>query len=128
MTRFLIICAGGALGTGARYATAVMSAKYLGVEVPYGTLFVNLAGALIIGFVQQLAVQALLVSDDVRLFLTTGMMGGLTTYSTFTYETVRLAQDGAWRGALLNIAVTTGACLALCLLGMVAATALVGRR
>lgn len=67
---------------------------------------------------QQLGTEALLIPDNVRLFLTTGMMGGLTTYSTFSYETVRLVELGAWHQAWINVVVTTVVCLGLCFLGI----------
>ena len=124
----LIICLGGAIGTGARYAASMTAVAWLGTEFPYGTLIVNLAGAFAIGLVQQLSMQALPLSEDVRLFLTTGMVGGLTTYSAFTFETVRLVQVGAWRAAAANVVVTTTACLLLCILGMVVASALLSGR
>ena len=114
MERFLLICLGGSIGTGARYLTAVFAARWFGAEFPYGTLIVNLAGAFIIGVVQQLGTEALLVPGTPRLFLTTGMMGGLTTYSTFSYETVRLMETAAWHQAWINIFVTTTVCLSLC--------------
>ena len=59
-----------------------------------------------------------MIPDNTRLFLTTGMMGGLTTYSTFSYETVRLMETGAWSQAWINIFVTTVICLSLCFIGM----------
>ena len=59
-----------------------------------------------------------MIPDNTRLFLTTGMMGGLTTYSTFSYETVRLMETGAWNQAWINIFVTTVICLSLCFVGM----------
>jgi CrcB protein len=89
------------------------------MDFPYGTLIVNLAGCFVIGLVQQLATEALLVPEPLRLFLAVGVMGGLTTYSAFSYETVRLMQVGAWHLALVNVAGTTTACIALCLLGIV---------
>lgn len=118
MERFLLICLGGSLGTGARYLTALGAAHWFGSEFPYGTLIVNLAGAFIIGLVQQLGTEALLIPEDARLFITTGMMGGLTTYSTFSYETVRLMENNAWHQAWINIFVTTTICLSLCFLGI----------
>ena len=118
MERALLITFGGAIGTLLRYLTSVLAARWLGTEFPYGTLIVNLTGAFVIGLVQQLGTEALLIPDNTRLFLTTGMMGGLTTYSTFSYETVQLLELGAWSQALLNVVVTTLICLALCFLGM----------
>ena len=100
-----------------RYLVAVGMARWLGPEFPWGTLAVNLVGAFLIGLVQHLA-GAHFFSEESRLLLSTGVMGGLTTYSAFSYETVRLAQLGAWRAATLNVAVTTILCLALCVAGM----------
>jgi CrcB protein len=116
--RALLIALGGAIGTLVRYLTAVAAARVLGVDFPWGTLIVNLVGSFIIGLVQALALDALVLSEDVRLFLATGIMGGLTTYSAFSYESVRLAEIGAWPQAIVYVAVTTVACLALCYLGM----------
>ena len=118
MERALLITFGGAIGTLLRYLTSLMAAQWFGTEFPYGTLIVNLSGAFIIGLVQQLGTEALMIPDSTRLFLTTGMMGGLTTYSTFSYETVRLMESGAWSQAWINIFVTTVICLSLCFLGM----------
>jgi CrcB protein len=116
--RLLLICLGGAIGTGLRYLTGIVAADWLGTAFPYGTLIVNLSGALVIGVVQQLGAEALMIPDNVRLFLTTGMMGGLTTYSTFSYETVRLMETGAWSQAWINIVVTTTISLSLCFVGI----------
>jgi CrcB protein len=83
--RLLLIAVGGAIGTALRYLTRRVRRARLGVEFPYGTLIVNLIGAFLIRLVQQLGTEGLLISDDARLFFTTGMMGGLTTYSTRCY-------------------------------------------
>lgn len=118
MERALLITFGGAVGTFLRYFTSLVAARWLGTDFPYGTLIVNLTGAFVIGLVQQLGTEALLIPDNARLFLTTGLMGGLTTYSTFSYETVKLMEVGAWNQAWINIVVTTVICLSLCFLGM----------
>jgi fluoride exporter len=112
-----LVCVGGAFGSGARYLVAVGAARWAGVEFPYGTLAVNLTGSFLIGLVQQLAA-ATAISEDSRLLLATGVLGGLTTYSAFSYETLRLAQLGAWRAAVTNAVLTTVLCLALCAAGM----------
>ncbi len=118
MARLLLICFGGAIGTGARYLTAILAARWFGADFPYGTLIVNLSGAFIIGLVQQLGTETLLIPDNARLFVTTGMMGGLTTYSAFSYETVRFMESGSWSQAWVNIFVTTTISLSLCFLGI----------
>jgi fluoride exporter len=116
--RALLITLGGAIGTLLRYITSLLAAQWLGTEFPYGTLIVNLSGAFVIGVVQHLGMEGLMIPDNTRLFLTTGMMGGLTTYSTFSYETVRLMEAGAWSQAWINIFVTTVICLSLCFVGI----------
>src|SRR5204863_5036799 len=113
MRQLGLVCLGGAVGSGTRYLVAIGAVRWIGPDFPWGTLIVNLVGAFLIGLVQQLAATTVL-SEDSRLLLSTGVMGGLTTYSAFSYETVRLAQLGAWRGATLNVVVTTVLCLALC--------------
>ena len=114
----LLVGIGGAIGSILRFFTSIVAAQWFGAEFPYGTLIVNLSGAFVIGFVQQVGGEALLIPDNVRLFLTTGMMGGLTTYSTFSYETVRLMETNAWHQAWINIFVTTTIALSLCFLGI----------
>jgi CrcB protein len=116
--RLLLIALGGAIGTILRYLTSVFAVRWFGPEFPYGTLIVNLTGAFIIGLVQELGTETVLIPDNARLFLTTGMMGGLTTYSTFSYETVRLMEANAWHQAWINVIVTTTICLSLCFLGI----------
>ena len=128
MLRVLLVCLGGALGSGLRYLVALAALRWLGPDFPYGTLAVNLVGAFAIGLVQEVAAETLVIPEELRLFLTVGVLGGLTTYSSFTFETVRLAETGAWWAAALNVAVTTAACLALCLLGLAAGRLLVGAR
>src|SRR5262245_6687181 len=126
--RLLLICLGGALGTGVRYAVSGLAARWLGADFPYGTLIVNLFGSFAIGVIQEVGITTLAISDPMRLFLTVGVMGGLTTYSSFSYETVRLVEAGAWHQAWINVLVTTVACLSLCFLGIAAGRALVGAR
>jgi CrcB protein len=101
-----------------RFLTSLLAAHWLGADFPYGTMIVNLSGAFVIGLVQQIGGETLLIPDNVRIFLTTGMMGGLTTYSTFSYETVQLMEANAWQQAWINIVVTTTVCLCLCFLGI----------
>jgi CrcB protein len=115
MTRFFLICLGGAAGTGARYLTALWASSAFGPAFPAGTLIVNVAGSFLLGFLMGMAP---LFSADVRLMLTTGVMGGFTTYSTFNYETTSFFRQGAWLLGTANIAVTLLGCLVAGLAGL----------
>jgi len=126
--RLLLICLGGAIGTGLRYLTSGLAARWLGAEFPYGTLIVNVVGSFLIGLIQQIGVTTLLVPEATRLFLTVGIMGGLTTYSSFSYETVRLVEVGAWGQAGVNVLATTALCLVVCFLGIAVGRLVVGVR
>lgn len=119
MQQLALVCLGGAIGSGARYLVAMGAVRWIGVEFPWGTLAVNLTGAFLIGLVQELA-GARVLSESSRLLLSTGVLGGFTTYSAFSFETVRLVQAGAWRAAGLNVIVTTVLCLVLCAAGIAA--------
>lgn len=124
----MLVGVGGAIGSVLRFLTSLAAAQWLGTDFPYGTLIVNLVGSFVIGFVQEIGGEALMIPDDMRLFITTGMMGGLTTYSTFSYETVRLMETHAWTGAWINIVITTACALGLCFLGIAAGRLAIGLR
>lgn len=123
--RLLLICCGGAVGTGARYLLGGLVARWLGVDFPYGTLFINVIGSFLIGVVQQVGLTTLLIPDTLRLVLTVGVMGGFTTYSSFSYETLKLVETGSWLGAILNVVLTTALCLVGCAIGLLLGRVLV---
>ncbi len=118
MTRFALICLGGAVGTGARYLLGGVVARWAGPEFPYGTLLINVLGSFLIGVVQQVGLTSLLIPDTLRLVLAVGVMGGFTTYSSFSYETIRLLEAGSWLAASVYVALTTALCLACCVAGL----------
>lgn len=126
MERFLWICLAGAAGTGARYLIALWAAQRLGSTFPYGTLIVNLFGCFAIAAVMHVAL-ALSWSPTVRSTIAIGFLGGLTTYSSFNYETTRLLEEGALGSAALNAVSTIAGALAAGWLGMLCARALIGR-
>jgi len=117
VVRMVWICLGGAFGTGARYLLSGWALERFGPAFPVGTLAVNLIGSFLLAGLMYAGVEAGLLPPTLRLALTTGVMGGFTTYSTFSYETMRYLQHGVWRLAFLNVAVTLLGCLAACLLG-----------
>lgn len=104
MVRELTLLAlAGALGTLSRHGVNVWAARALGERLPYGTLAVNLAGCLLLGFAMQWFAMNDGVSRPVRLMLTVGFLGSFTTFSTFGYETFRYLQEGAVADAALNM-------------------------
>ncbi len=121
MARFLLICLGGAIGTGARYLLSGAMARAYGPGFPLGTLLVNLVGSFLIAVVIELSLRGGWISPDLRLFLTTGVMGGFTTYSSFNYESLRYFSESAYAMGLLNMAVTVFGCMAMGILGLYAA-------
>jgi CrcB protein len=124
VARFLLVCLGSALGGGLRYLVSLWTPRALGTGFPYGTLLVNIVGSFLIGLIMYLGLRTQLVSANTRLFLTTGVMGGLTTYSTFNYESLKYFEDGAWRLGALNITVTLVACAVAGVLGVACARAI----
>lgn len=126
MERFLWICLAGAAGTGARYLVALWAARRLGSAFPYGTLIVNLFGCFAIAAVMQVAL-TLSWSPTVRSAITIGFIGGLTTYSSFNYETTRLIEEGAVGAAALNAAVTVVGAFVAGWLGLLTAKQLLGQ-
>lgn len=118
MQRFLLVCIGGAIGSGARYLIGVAAVRLFGLGFPVGTLLVNLVGSFLISLVIALSIEPSLVSANLRLFLTTGVMGGLTTYSAFNYELLRFFEDGAWGRASAYLLCSLFGCLACGGLGL----------
>lgn len=126
MERFLWVCFGSALGGGARYLVSGWTLKALGPAFPYGTLAVNVIGSLLLGGLMFAGTEAAAMSPTVRVTLTAGVMGGFTTYSTFSYETMRYVQQGAWGTAVANVLISVAACLLAAMLGWTGARWLFG--
>jgi len=127
LLRFLLVCLAGAAGTGTRYLVSLGAGKLLGPTFPWGTLFVNLAGCFLIAAIVHVSLlKASPISDLTRLVLTTGFMGGLTTYSSFNLETTTLLRDGSYRLAATNLGVTVIGCFIAGMLGLFAARTFFG--
>ncbi|HEY3819308.1 MAG TPA: CrcB family protein [Polyangiaceae bacterium] len=127
MKQIVLVAIAGALGTLARYGVGMWAGKALGTGFPYGTLIVNVAGCFLIAFVYEVALSTTLVSPVLRITLTTGFMGGLTTYSSFNYETSSLLRERAWAVGLTNLALTLAACFVAGLLGLMTARRLIAQ-
>jgi CrcB protein len=124
--RVVLVALGGALGSVARYGVGALAAQVLGPAFPWGTLLVNLTGSFLIALVMHLALTGSAISLELRIFLTTGIMGGFTTYSSFNYETLALLNQRAYGLAGLNLAGTVLGCLVAGVLGLAAGRALAG--
>jgi fluoride exporter len=116
MLDVLLVALGAAVGAPLRYVTDLVVQTRHDSAFPYGTLTVNVTGSLVLGFLTGGLVTGD-VGDGVGLALGTGLCGSLTTYSTFGYETVRLAQEGSRLLALGNVALTLATGLAAATLG-----------
>jgi len=122
-TAFLIAIF-GAVGCLARYLLSGWVYNQLGRSFPYGTFAVNIVGAFLIGLIMELALRSTMISANLRTGLTVGFLGGLTTFSTFSYETFRLLEDGEFVVATSNVLASVVVCLAFTWLGIVAARTL----
>jgi CrcB protein len=117
MMQVLLVGLGGAVGSLARYGVGVAAARLLGLGFPWGTLFVNILGGLAMGL---LAARVGPESENVRLALGVGVLGGFTTFSAFSLETVRLMQHHPGQAALYvaaSVLLSVGACWAGLFLG-----------
>jgi len=103
MAKMIYVGMGGFLGASLRYLISMGSARLFGTGMPYGTLIVNVLGGFLIGFIMELSFSTESISPDMRLFLTTGILGGLTTFSTFSYETMSMINEGSYMLGTINI-------------------------
>jgi CrcB protein len=126
LRRFLLICCGGALGTGGRYLLSTWIAQTHGTGFPLGTLLINISGSFLITLIMEFSLSGGAISPNTRFFLTTGVMGGYTTYSSFNYEFLMLATHGAMGVAALYMGLTAGGALVAGFLGLAAARAILG--
>ncbi|MDX9859993.1 MAG: fluoride efflux transporter CrcB [Rhodospirillales bacterium] len=117
---------GSALGGGARYWCSGFVARHIGETFPWGTLTVNAVGSLIIGLVAALTGPdgRLLMGTEARQFIMMGVLGGFTTFSSFSLQTLALAQDGEWVRAGLNVVASVAICLVAVWAGWALGTAI----
>ena len=114
----------GALGCLTRYFLSGWVYRAVGGTFPTATLAVNILGSFCIGLIMEFSLRSALISPTLRISLTIGFLGGLTTFSTFSYETFRLLEDGELAIALANVLLSVCVCLVCTWLGIVTAKAL----
>jgi fluoride exporter len=118
MDKILAIVLGGSIGALCRYWTGLACASLLGSRFPYGTLVVNLCGCFLIGLIFSLAQYTSFITPVIRLFIVTGFLGALTTFSSYAVETVNLTREGLVISSVVNILINNIAGLALVLVGL----------
>lgn len=119
MLHLLAIAVGGAIGSVLRYGGTVGIHHLLGKSFPYGTLTVNIVGSLLVGVLYVILVEHLQVGAEWRGLLITGLLGGFTTFSAFSLETLLLMEQGEVLRAVLNIMLSVVLCLAVAWIGIV---------
>ena len=112
MLQIIIAGFGGFIGSAARFWISTLTYKLLGQDFPYGTLLVNIVGCFLIGFLMVFFEDRFTISPDLRIFLTVGILGGFTTFSTFSYETVSLLREGSYLTGTANVFYHLFFCLA----------------
>jgi len=122
------IAAGSALGGVSRYLVGGVVQRIFDTTFPAGTLVVNLTGSFLLGLFLRYALETPTLSPELRASLTIGFCGGYTTFSTFSYETVALLEDGEWTRAGLYAALSVFLAVGATLLGLLAARGVVALR
>jgi len=103
MERYLLVMLGGAIGAALRYGLGAWVQGLWGPGFPWSTFLINITGSFLIGLVLRLSLEGAM-SPEWRLFLAVGLLGGYTTFSTFSWETLTLVQQGEWLKAFLYVA------------------------
>lgn len=118
MKNILLIFVGGGLGSLLRYVMSGLVYRLTSLGFPYGTVVVNVTGCFAIGFLMTAMAARFDDSPALKVFLTIGLLGGFTTYSSFSYETIALIQEAKPAAAVMNIGITLTGCLAGAWLGL----------
>lgn len=120
MLTYLMVAIGGALGSVARFWVSGLVAQRVGETFPWGTIIINITGSFLIGLIFGLTRAPegrWLASPNTRIFFMVGICGGYTTFSSFSLQTLTLAQEGQWLRAGANAGLSVAACFAAVWLG-----------
>lgn len=105
MSEIFWVALGGSIGAVSRFCIGNYTASKLGTNFPYGTLLANILGCFIIGLFMTIITEKITVNPIWRLLITVGFLGGLTTFSSFSYESIKLLQESQYILAAYNIGV-----------------------
>lgn len=125
MINIILIFLGSGLGAVSRYGASHLIHRILGRDFPYGTLIVNASGSFVMGLLFILILERFAgFAPQLRAFLLIGFLGGYTTFSSFSMETLILFENGAWISASINILLNMIVCISLAWLGVLGARSL----
>jgi fluoride exporter len=122
------VAIGSAVGGVSRYLLGGFMQRVFAASFPVGTLVINVTGSALLGFILRYSLDTPSVTPETRALLAVGFCGGYTTFSTFSYETLTLLEDGDWRRAGLYVGLSVVASLVATFLGFVAARELIALR
>lgn len=111
MLKIVVVFSGGGIGATLRYWMDGVIQRWTGSAFPYGTFVVNSLGCLLIGVLMTSMEERFLGNPSLRIFLTIGILGGFTTFSTFSFETIEMMRSAEYFYAMLNISATVFTCL-----------------
>lgn len=117
MSQILAVAVGGAVGALARHGVSTAMVAAFGARFPLGTLVVNVTGSFAMGWLFALFTERMDISPELRLLVTTGLLGAFTTFSTFSVETLVLLQAGRWVAGAANVLLSVALCLGAAWLG-----------
>ena len=125
MNHFIYVAIGGAAGASLRHLVGMLALRSFGSSFPYGTIICNIGGSFLMGLLIEMFALRFNVSTEVRLLLTTGLLGGFTTFSTFSLDVVLLTERGQTGLALFYVALSLAGGIVALFAGLSAARALV---
>jgi CrcB protein len=108
LKNYILVLVGGGIGAMARYWASHVVYRWLPTDFPYGNLLVNISACFLIGFLMTGLNDRFLVNPALRVFLTIGLLGGYSTFSSFSHETISLLRDGELLRAVVNVSVSVG--------------------
>lgn len=118
MTNLLLVAAGGAIGASLRHLSGIAALRIMGAGFPWGTFFVNVFGSFIMGLFIAWMVKKTGVSNEMRLFVATGILGGFTTFSAFSLDVANMIERGAMSSAFIYIAASVVISLVAVFIGL----------
>ena len=103
MGQVVAVFIGGGIGATFRFWLGGTVYRFMGTDFPYGTLLVNVLGCFVIGFLMSAFEERFVIQPTLRIFLTIGILGGFTTFSTFSFETIELLREGSYLRGSANV-------------------------